>query len=276
MNDILDRRTNQMEKENKVRFSIIITAYNIEKYIEKSIESVIGQTFKNCEVIVIDDCSSDGTLDKIRKFKNIKVIEHKENRCLGGARNSGVKNAVGEYIIFLDGDDYLNNPEVLEKLNQLIGNDTPDVIYLGFELTGKKEGFIIPTQENCTKAYRIAGDRYANAWSKCWRREFLEKNELKFPENRYYEDVIFIYKAISKVESYLIADFPTHTYYSGRPNSITTNVSFKNIHDNLYNIEELMEMAKEERTEELDIKIQKEIQRCKERLEEIYEYYKKS
>lgn len=265
-----------MEKENKVRFSIIITAYNIEKYIEKSIESVIGQTFKNCEVIVIDDCSSDGTLDKIRKFKNIKVIEHKENRCLGGARNSGVKNAVGEYIIFLDGDDYLNNPEVLEKLNQLIGNDTPDVIYLGFELTGKKEGFIIPTQENCTKAYRIAGDRYANAWSKCWRREFLEKNELKFPENRYYEDVIFIYKAISKVESYLIADFPTHTYYSGRPNSITTNVSFKNIHDNLYNIEELMEMAKEERTEELDIKIQKEIQRCKERLEEMYEYYKKS
>ena len=150
----------------------------------------------------------------------------------------------------------------------------PDVIYLGFEIIGKKKGFIIPTSENCTKAYRIAGDRYANAWSKCWRREFLENNELKFPENRYYEDVIFIYKAVSKVENYLIADFPTHTYYSGRPNSITTNVSFKNIHDNLYNIEELMGFAEDKRTQELDVKIQKEIQRCKERIEEIYERYK--
>ena len=100
------------------------------------------------------------------------------------------------------------------------------------------------------------------------------ENKLEFPENRYYEDVIFIYKAISKVESYLIAEFPTHTYYSGRPNSITTNVSFKNIHDNLYNIEELMKIAKIGKSEGLDTKIQKEIQRCKERLEEIFESYK--
>lgn len=265
-----------MKMDNKIRFSVIITAYNIEKYIEKSIESVQAQTFKNHEIIVIDDCSNDETIYKIKEFKDIKVIRHEENKCLGGARNTGVKNSVGEYIIFLDGDDYLNNPEVLEKLDRLIGENTPDVIYMGFELAGNKEGLIIPTPENCTKAYRIAGDRYANAWSKCWRREFLEKNKLEFPENRYYEDVMFIYKAISKVEKYLIADFPTHTYYSGRPNSITTNVSFKNIHDNLYNIEELMEIGKENNTEELNLKIQKEIQRCKERLEEIYEYYNRN
>ena len=264
-----------MEEEKKIKFSVIITAYNIEKYIEKSIQSVRNQTFKEYELIVIDDCSTDRTLEKIRQFKDIKIIAHKENKCLGGARNTGVRNAKGEFIIFLDGDDYLNNELVLEKLNQLIAKNTPDVVYLGFELMGKKTGIIIPNKENCTKAYRIAGDRYANAWSKCWKREFLIKNELVFPENRYYEDVVFIYQAISKVENYLIAEFPTHTYYSGRPNSITTNVSFKNIHDNLYNIEELMQMAKNNRTEELDIKIQKEIQRCKERLEEIYEHYKK-
>lgn len=263
-----------MKKEK--RFSIIITAYNIEKYIEKSIESVKNQTFQNYELIVIDDCSTDRTLEKIRNFGDIQIIEHKKNKCLGGARNSGVRKAKGEYIIFLDGDDYLNNKNVLQKLDKLIGQNTPDVIYLGFELTGKKEGFIIPTQENCTKEYRIAGDRYANAWSKCWKKDFLIENKLEFPENRYYEDVIFIYKAISKVESYLIAGFPTHTYYSGRPNSITTNVSFKNIHDNLYNIEELMEISKVEKSEGLDTKIQKEIQRCKERLEEIYECYKEA
>lgn len=263
-----------MKEEKEKRFSVIVTAYNIGKYIAKSIESVRSQSFKNYELIVIDDCSTDNTLEKIKKFNDIQIIEHKKNKCLGGARNSGVKQAKGEYIIFLDGDDYLNNKEVLEKLDKLIGQNTPDVIYLGFELTGRKQGVIIPTPENCTKEYRIAGDRYANAWSKCWRREFLIENNLAFPENRYYEDVIFIYKAISKVETYLIANFPTHTYYSGRPNSITTNVSFKNIHDNLYNIEELMGMVQQGKAEGLDIKIQKEVQRCKERLDEIYETYK--
>lgn len=263
-----------MEEEKEKRFSIIITAYNIERYIKKSIESVKNQTFRNYELIVIDDCSTDKTLETIQEYKDIIVIEHKENKCLGGARNSGVRRAKGEYILFLDGDDYLNNDEVLDKLDKLIAQDIPDVIYLGFELTGKKQGLIIPTPENCTKEYRIAGDRYANAWSKCWRREFLKENKLEFPENRYYEDVIFIYNAVSKVETYLVADFPTHTYYSGRPNSITTNVSFKNIHDNLYNIEELMKLAKVGKGHGLDLKIQKEIQRCKERLEEIYKCYK--
>ena len=141
-----------MEEEKKIRFSIIITAYNIEKYIEKSIESVRKQTFKNREIIVIDDCSTDKTLQKIKQFHDIQIVEHKENKCLGGARNSGVRKAKGEYIIFLDGDDFLNNEKVLEKLDKLIAKNSPDVIYLGFELTGKKEGVIIPTLENCTKA----------------------------------------------------------------------------------------------------------------------------
>ena len=68
------------------------------------------------ELIVIDDCSSDGTLDKIKKFNDIKVIEHTRNKCLGGARNSGVRKATGEYIIFLDGDDYLNNSKTWKDI----------------------------------------------------------------------------------------------------------------------------------------------------------------
>lgn len=257
------------------KFSIIIAAYNIENYIAKCIESVLTQTYSNYEVIVVDDGSKDGTKSKIREFEGkIKFIEHENNKFLGGTRNTGIEAANGKYILFIDGDDYLNNNYVLEKLDNLIGEQSVDVIYMGFEIIGKKTATIIPSNENCTKQFRIAGDRYTNAWSKCWRREFLLENNLRFPENRYYEDVIFIYQAISKAESYMIADFPTHTYYSGRPNSITTNVSFKNIHDNLYNIEELMEMAKESETEELNIKIQKEIQRCKERIDEINNIYK--
>lgn len=256
-------------RKEGIRFSVIIPAYNIEEYIEKCIKSVKNQTYKNYETIVIDDYSSDNTAKKIEKQEGIIFIQHKENMGLGGARNTGMNRAKGEYIIFLDGDDYLNNDDVLEKLDKLIGNNTPDVVYMGFEMIGKKTGTIIPTEETCTKSYRIAGDHYANAWSKCWNRKFLLDNKLYFPEKRYYEDVVFIYNAITKVENYLIADFPVHTYYSGRANSITTSVKFKNIYDTIANIEELVEIRKQKDTPEINKKINQEIIRCKERLEEI-------
>ncbi len=74
-----------------MRFSIIIPAYNIQEYIGRSIKSVLAQTFKSYEVIVINDCSTDKTLEKINEFNNIIVINHEKNKCLGGARNSRVK-----------------------------------------------------------------------------------------------------------------------------------------------------------------------------------------
>ena len=100
----------------------------------------------------------------------------------------------------------------------LVTHAAADSCILGNETTKDVQGAL--------KIFRIAGDRYTNVWSKCWNREFLMKNNIRFPEGRYYEDVLFIYNAVIKVESYLIADFPVHTYYSGRPNSITTNMTF--------------------------------------------------
>lgn len=256
------------------KFSIIIAAYNIENYIAKCIESVLTQTYNNYEVIVVDDGSKDGTKNKIKEFGDkIKFIEHENNKFLGGTRNTGIEVANGKYILFIDGDDYLNNNYVLEKLDNLIGEKDVDVIYMGFEIVGKKTDTIIPSSENCTKQFRIAGDRYTNAWSKCWRRDFILENNLRFPENRYYEDVIFIYNAITKSNSYLIANFPVHTYYSGRPNSITTNIRFKNLHDNIENIEDLVKIMKEDDNEIVRTKIKKEAQRCKERIDELLSQY---
>lgn len=262
-----------LREVRKPRFSIIIPAYNVENYIEKAINSVKSQTFKNFEIIIVEDCSTDNTKEVIKKYKKeATIIYHKKNKCLGGARNSGIKVARGEYIVFLDSDDYLNNNEVLEKLDKLIGKQTVDVIYMGFVSVGKKEFSVIPTKETCNRSYRISGDRYTNAWSKCWNTQFLLKNNLYFPENRYYEDVLFIFNAISKVEDYLIADFPVHTYVSGRNNSITSRMSFKNIQDNLKNIEDLVNIRRQlTEKDDLDAKLKKEVQRCKERLEQLIE-----
>ena len=258
----------------KIRFSIIIAAYNIEKYVERSIKSVLSQNFKNYELIVVDDCSTDGTRQQIEKYESQLIfIKHDVNKFLGGVRNTGIQAAKGEYIVFLDGDDYLNNDNVLEKVDKVIGEKKVDVVYMGFEIIGKKTGKIIPTYDNCTKEYKIAGDRYTNAWSKCWRRKFLIDNDIKFPENRYYEDVLFVYNAIMKSDNFRIADFLVHTYFSGRPNSITSNIRFKNLHDNIDNLEDLIKIMKEDPNNIIKTKIKKEVQRCKERIDELISQY---
>lgn len=254
------------------RFSVIISAYNIEEYIGRAIDSVLNQTFTNYELIVVNDASTDKTGEVIAKYKNIIYIEHEKNKCLGGARNTAMDVAKGEYIIYLDGDDYLNNNGVLDKLDKVIDKQNTDIIYLGFEITGTAHDIIIPQESNCDKMYRIAKDKYVNVWSKCWNRKFLEKNNLRFPENRYYEDVMFLCKAIIACEKYLIADFATHTYVKGRPNSITTNVTIKNIHDNLYNIQELIDLMQNENDENKEYlrqRIKRETNRCKERIDEV-------
>lgn len=253
------------------RFSIIIPTYNVEKYIERCLKSITAQTFNSYEVIIVDTSSEDRTVEIANKYisNNIKLINRKDNAGPGGARNLGLDEAIGEYILFVDADDYLNNDEVLEKLNNIIGNNKPDVVYMGFQISGNREELVIPTPETCTKKYKAALDKYANVWSKCWRRDLIEKNNIRFQEGRYYEDILFLYKAVMKSENYLIADYPVHTYISGRENSITTTLNFKNVYDTINNIEEMVKMREKEPTEELDIIIEREINMCKKRLEMI-------
>ena len=252
------------------RFSIIIAAYNIEDYIERAINSVENQTFKNIQIIVVNDCATDKTEEKIlklcEKYRNIDYLKHKENKRLGAARNTGLKVVNGEYIIFLDGDDYLASDDVLEKLDKLIGKDETDVIYLGFKIEGDREEYVIPDKEQCTKTYKAATDKYPNVWSKCWRTNFINENNIIFPEQRLYEDVLFNYKGIMKAKTFKIADFITHKYISGRAGSITTKIGIKNIEDTMQNLRDIMKIREEEYAPEIDIIIKKEINLCKKRL----------
>ena len=111
-----------------IKFSIIIPNYNEGKYIRECLESVFGQTYKNYEVIVVDDGSTDDSIDIIKDF-DVKLY-HSNGLHAGGARNVGLDNANGEYIVFLDSDDYLANNNVLENLNNLINDE--DIICLNY------------------------------------------------------------------------------------------------------------------------------------------------
>ena len=107
------------------RFSVIVSAYNIENYIERAINSILEQTYTNYELIIINDASKDSTLEKIKKYDDprITVISNEKNRGLGAVRNIGIERASGEYIVHLDGDDALYEETTLQKINDLIGED---------------------------------------------------------------------------------------------------------------------------------------------------------
>lgn len=215
------------------KFSIIISAYNIETYIERAIKSVLEQTFENYELIIVNDCSKDKTLEKIQNFKDerIIVINNEKNVGLGAVRNIGIAKAKGEYIVHLDGDDALYENTTLEKIDKLIGNDTPDIIYLGFKDVGGFNKVHLSTAENSTKEARLTCDINFSVPSKCWRREFLLENNIKFMENIYYEDMVYSTTATILAKSYKYGDFPSFKYYRNRKGSIMSTPSIRRCSD---------------------------------------------
>lgn len=259
------------------KFSIIIPAFNVEKYIEKCIDSILKQTFTDYEIFIIDDNSSDNTVKLVEKYNDerIHLIKNNIRKYAGGARNRGIEAAKGEYIVFLDSDDCLYDESVLEKLCETIKDEEPDVVYTGVKIIGAKNLTIVPTMEKSTANYKIGEDLYYIEASKCWNRKFIQDNNIFYPESRFYEDVIFNCKAIMKVKRIKTASFPLYVYLKGRENSTTSKITFKHIKDNIANIEDLTMLANlpenKEYKESIKIRIQKEIIRCKERLEKILE-----
>lgn len=104
-------------------FTIIIPLYNKENYVENTLKSIIDQTFTDYEVLIVNDCSTDGSISKIKPYltNNIRLIEHSQNNGLSATRNTGIKNASADYVTFLDADD-LWKPTFLEKIKSLILN----------------------------------------------------------------------------------------------------------------------------------------------------------
>lgn len=133
--------------------SVVLPIYNVEKYLDRCIESVVGQTYRNLEIILVDDGSPDGCPEKCedwaKRDKRIKVI-HKENAGLGYARNTGIENASGEYICFFDSDDYIA-ADTIEKTYRAAKENYADVVIFGFSTVdkyGKVGNTIVPETES--------------------------------------------------------------------------------------------------------------------------------
>lgn len=226
-------------------FSIIIPCYNVEKYVKQCINSILSQSINDYEIIVVNDGSTDNTYRIIKenyeKNAYIKIINQK-NKGLAESRNVGINNASGEYLIFIDSDDYWEDSKALQKIKDYIEKFNNDIILIGYtkifsnnKLTTKKKiGF---SQEKGVE-YLIKTNYYkACAWDKIIRKKVIKDNKIFFPKGMLSEDIIWcadLLKATKNI-GYIEENF---YMYRQRKNSITKTVKEKNILD-------MVEMIKE-------------------------------
>lgn len=227
--------------KKRLRFSIVICAYNVEDYIERAVESLDKQNFKDYEMVIVNDGSTDATYQKIKLIKsnhdNVVVVNNKVNKGLGASRNIGVNKAKGEYILYLDCDDTVYDNTTLYKVNQIIEKQSPDIIYMGVQYIGGSNQVYLPNKENSTKEARLACDMHFAVSSKCFKRDFLIKNDISFLEDTYYEDMLYSMKCTILASKITYGEFPFYNYYRNREGSIMCTPSLKRCTD-MYKIME--------------------------------------
>lgn len=202
------------------KVSIIVPVYNVEKYIERCLNSLVNQTLKDIEIIIVNDGSADGSKGIIQKYlnkyKNIVYLE-KENGGLSSARNYGIPYAKGEYIGFVDSDDYVELTMYEKMYNKAI-EEKSDMVECDFiwEYPNKKRediGKIYFGKKEAIVEARVV------AWNKIIKKDIIEKTKITFPEGLRYEDIEFFYKIVPYLDKISFVK-ETLVHYIQRESSI--------------------------------------------------------
>lgn len=219
--------------------SVIVPVYNIEDFIEKCVESIINQTYKNLEIILINDGSKDKSgqiCNQLKeKYKNIKVI-HKNNEGLSEARNDGIKSAKGKYISFIDGDDYIKSNMYELLYNALKENDC-DIAECGFIkkmpdsteiiINNCKENQILPGEDAMKSS--INNSIFSTvAWNKLYKKSIFEEHNIFYPKSKLHEDQFTTYKIFEKSKKSIKIKESLY-YYVQRDNSIMKTFNIKRL-----------------------------------------------
>lgn len=231
-------------------FSVVVPIYNVKNYLDECIEGIIRQSFKGYEIILVDDGSTDGSAEACDEWKNkydlIKVI-HKPNGGLSDARNVGVNQAEGEYLVFLDSDDYWNDDLFLEKIHDMTHMSNPDLVVFGYKkvLDEKELSIYTPRSESKTiEELVLAGEFNICAWDKIVRRELISSNNITFRKGVFSEDMEWCSLLYKYVESVTVLSESPHSYRQ-RNGSITKRISEKNISDVVHNFERCLQIKEE-------------------------------
>lgn len=205
------------------KVSVIVPVYNVEKYINKCLETLVNQTLKDIEIIVVNDGSKDHCENIILEYKSKypeKIVYlKKENGGLSDARNYGMIYAKGDYIAFLDSDDYVEY-NTYEKLYDRAIETNADMVECDFYWEYSENKKIHDISAN----YKSKSDMYANArvvaWNKLYKKDIIINSNIKFPKGLRYEDLEFFYKILPKLNKIELINEPL-IHYVQRDNSIT-------------------------------------------------------
>jgi glycosyltransferase involved in cell wall biosynthesis len=239
--------------------SIVIPVYNVEEYIEKCILSCVNQDvpLDKYEIIIVNDGSPDDSLNICKRlekeFANIKIITQK-NKGLSGARNTGLKNSIGEYVWFVDSDDWITK-DCLKSIYEAVNTYKSDIFWLGHDVISNKKVInkFIPKE---TLKPIDGNDFFINhldnkfyIWKFIYKREFLISNDLSFYEGLLYEDLEFTPRALHLAKScYNLPNIYYH--YLMRDGSIVNNVKIKNVEDRFFIFNRLFEYMRENKVPE--------------------------
>lgn len=226
--------------KSQVQFSIVMPIYNVEKYLEQSINSILSQSFTDYELILVNDGSTDSSAEICEEFakKNNKIfVIHKENGGLSDARNKGILQSKGKYIIFIDSDDFWDDIDALKKIKSVIDENKSDVITWRykkyFEDTkqyGKSAGYNYVASSFNAKELISSQNYIVSACCKAVKRELIINNNLYFAYKELSEDIVWSAEIIALTEKISASNLDFYVYRQ-RMNSISHSISKKNILD---------------------------------------------
>lgn len=223
----------------KGNISVIVPVYNVEKYLERCVNSIINQTYDNIEVILVDDGSTDNCpriCDELSKSDDrIKVI-HKSNGGLSDARNAGIRAANGNYYAFVDSDDYIES-DMLDKMYREIRKHNADLVICGIHRRyddGGEFDFFCPIKDEILNGTEVAGLLYGlngwsyiSVWNKLYKKELF--NEIKFPVGKIHEDEFIIHKILNIASKIVTISYPAYIYIDRKDSIMNTKINIKRL-----------------------------------------------
>ncbi len=216
----------------ELKLSVVVPAYNVADYIGCCIESILNQSYRNLEIIVVNDGSTDLTREKIRKYESDPrlMVVSQPNSGLSAARNTGIQMATGELITFVDSDDRVHEDTYAKNMLYFASDPAIDFVQYPvlMEWEGEKERIFRPTAKVLTNSEEIFAAWWKNdqliysAWNKIYKRELFD--DTQYPEKKVYEDIFVVVPLCKKIRKVVISDKGLY-YYRYRKDSILNSKS---------------------------------------------------
>jgi glycosyltransferase involved in cell wall biosynthesis len=234
--------------------TVIVPVYNVEAYLEKCVDSILAQTEPDFELLLVDDGSTDNSgalCDKLaQKDSRIQVI-HQKNQGLGGARNTGIKAASGDWVLLVDSDDWIE-PELLEKTLEAGLREEADLVMFGFRSVDEQgntlQTFVedVPTDQGLTlKDHPDLLLTAPSAWRRLYRRELLVRTGILYPPRVWYEDIRTTPKLLAAADRVVFLSYVGYDYLS-RTGSITKNQNADRNQEILWAFDDLLPYFQEQ------------------------------